>query len=408
MKKPASPRQTSDKFEKRRQIILDAAATLINRNGVRGLTFVEVAEAVGMNTTSITYYFRKKELLAAAAIEETIGIFDAMTREAEQEPDPVSRVSLLLRLRLDHSAAIRRGDRPTVAVLGDLRALEEPARERLIGWYSEITRRVAGYFGPLDDRQLFLRRMAAAQVLLDVIHWMRAWLPTYSLHDFDLVHASLMDLMTNGFSPAGVSWSPSVKLPAPVEEDSQTAYLRAATLLLNARGYRGASVDEIAAQLNLSKGSFYHHLDSKDDLVLKCFARSYERVSAAQAQAATSTGVWRDRLSQAVSDLLAIQFDARFPLLRTTAMQALPPEMRADAIADATRMANSFAVMLWRGVADGSLRPVNPGVASHCLLALVNSAYDFHQWAEAMPSTERAMEVYASTLAFGLFDDRQG
>ncbi|MFN4102251.1 MAG: TetR family transcriptional regulator, partial [Pararhodobacter sp.] len=56
---PDQPR-TSDRFQKTRARILDAAARLINEYGLRGLTFVAVGEAVGMNTTSITYYFRKK------------------------------------------------------------------------------------------------------------------------------------------------------------------------------------------------------------------------------------------------------------------------------------------------------------------------------------------------------------
>jgi hypothetical protein len=39
---------------------------------------------------------------------------------------------------------------------------------------------------------------------------------------------------------------------------TRAAYLRAATRLVNEYGYRGASVDRIAAELRLTKGSFYH------------------------------------------------------------------------------------------------------------------------------------------------------
>ena len=63
---PATPADASDRFLAKRDAILDAAARVINERGLRGLTFVSVAEAVEMNTTSITYYFKRKELLAAA------------------------------------------------------------------------------------------------------------------------------------------------------------------------------------------------------------------------------------------------------------------------------------------------------------------------------------------------------
>ena len=36
-----------------------------------------------------------------------------------------------------------------------------------------------------------------------------------------------------------------------------------------------SQVDEIAAELGVSTGSFYHHLDNKDDLVVACFRRSF-------------------------------------------------------------------------------------------------------------------------------------
>eukprot|EP01036_Dinobryon_divergens_P048208 gene48208-64682_t len=56
--------------------------------------------------------------------------------------------------------------------------------------------------------------------------------------------------------------------------DTLEAFLRAATFLVNEQGYRGASVDKISARLKVTKGSFYHHHDTKQDLIAACFARS--------------------------------------------------------------------------------------------------------------------------------------
>ena len=58
------------------------------------------------------------------------------------------------------------------------------------------------------------------------------------------------------------------------------AFLLAATRLINELGYRGASVQRIASELNVTKGSFYHHLDAKDDLVAACYRRSFDRIAA--------------------------------------------------------------------------------------------------------------------------------
>lgn len=409
---PDQPR-TSDRFQKTRARILDAAARLINEYGLRGLTFVAVGEAVGMNTTSITYYFRKKEQLAVAALEQAIDTLDRMILTAAEEPTPEARVSRLIRLRLDHSAAVRLGTEPMIALLGDLRATEEPERERLRKRYQVLIWRTGRFFGPMDDALTANRRIAAGQVLLDVIHWMRAWLPQYDLGDFDRIHERLMDLLRHGFAAPGARWQAApvapwgpLELPPLEQEDSQTAYLRAATVLINDRGYRGASVDEIAGLLKLSKGSFYHHMDSKDELVLNCFRSSYTRLLQHQRDALARPGSHWTRITACLAGLLTIQFDGQFPFLRTTATQALPAALREGVFRQSAHVGHRFAGMLSDGIAEGSVRAVDPLITSQCLLALINSSYDLQQWARRMPSADLAVEVYAATLAFGLFDER--
>ena len=51
-----------------------------------------------------------------------------------------------------------------------------------------------------------------------------------------------------------------------------------ATLLVNERGYHGALIDKISAQLHVTKGSSYHHHhynDNKQDLIFTRFERTF-------------------------------------------------------------------------------------------------------------------------------------
>ena len=69
------------------------------------------------------------------------------------------------------------------------------------------------------------------------------------------------------------------------------------------------------------------------------------------------------------------------------------------------RIARRYAGTMADGIAEGSIRAIDPLVASQALMALQNAAFDMRKWASTMPR-ERAVAFYASTLAFGLFDDR--
>ena len=85
-------------------------------------------------------------------------------------------------------------------------------------------------------------------------------------------------------------------------------------------------------------------------------------------------------------------------------MSGLPPEQRHAIVDQFNRIARRYAGTISDGIAEGSIRAVDPLVASQCLMALQNAAFDMRGWAASMPR-HRAVALYASTLAYGMFDD---
>ncbi|MGC1301297.1 MAG: TetR family transcriptional regulator [Caulobacteraceae bacterium] len=404
---PSIPSEPT-RFERKRELILDAATTLINQRGVKGMTFVEVAQQVKLNTASVTYYFRLKEQLAAAVFENTLGRLEAMVREAGAEATPRERVARYLELHFNLRARIRRGEERPIAVLSDMRALDEAVRGPLVQHYGAIFRELRAFFGPTSDEAHKALQTARAQVLSENVFWLPVWLGRYSISDYDRVRRRLMELFEHGMAPDDAVWDPGVLdlgEGAEAQDAGRLNFLRAATRLISERGYRGASVERIALELKVTKGSFYHHMDAKDDLVLECFERSYERVSQAQRAADAAGGSQWRRLSSAIAALLDIQFAGEWPLLRTTALQTLPSEVRPDVVERSNRMALRFAGTLVDGISEGSIRAIDPMIASQAIMSTLNAAYELHGW-PASWLRQRVVEVYASALAHGLFDDR--
>jgi AcrR family transcriptional regulator len=58
---------------------------------------------------------------------------------------------------------------------------------------------------------------------------------------------------------------------------AREAILDAAARVFTERGYRGATVDAIVGEAGLSKGAFYWHFESKDELMLAVLAERVER-----------------------------------------------------------------------------------------------------------------------------------
>ncbi len=400
--------RSSPRFTRKRDLIVDAATDLINQRGVKGMTFLEVAQSVGLNTTSVTYYFRRKEQLAAEVFERTLKRLEAMVKEAGRETTPHARVARFLQLHFDLRARVLLGSDRGLAILSDMRALEGPLRVPLEKHYQAIFRGIRSFFGTFNDEAAKALLTARAHMFMEVVFWLHVWLDHYSIGDFENVRNRLFKLLSHGLAPPGASWGPRVRadLDEPRDlslEPGRAAFLRAATRLINERGYRGASVDRIVAELKVTKGSFYHHLEAKDELVIECFRSSYSRMSLAQRLAEENGGTRWQRLSSTLGTLLNLQFAGDWPLLRTTALHALPAEVRPEVLARSNRMALRFAGTLVDGIGEGSIRAVDPLIASQLIMSTINTACDIRGWAAHLPR-ESAIQLYASTLATGLFD----
>ena len=397
--------RSTRRFREKRDAILAAAAEAINEQSAKGMTFANVAHRVGLNTTSVTYYFKRKEDLAAAAFEHTLDYLLVMLDTALEAPTPRDRVARYLQLNMSRLARIERGEETAFAVLSDLRAMEGPVRTRLLNAWREVFRRTRTLWGTSGSRAQTDLHGARAHVLLENTFWLPVWLSRYDPDQYPRVEQRLLDVFCHGVAAAGSGWSPdAIELPHEAEPGRE-AFLLAATRLINELGYRGASVQKIASELNVTKGSFYHHLDAKDDLVLACYRRSFDTIAAAQARADAGGGSQWHRLSSVLATLLDLQFSERAPLLRTTALSGLPLEERAAMVDRSNRIARRYAATIADGITEGSIRAVDPLIAAQTLMALQNAAFDMRKWAAAMPRS-RAVAMYASTVLFGLFDDR--
>lgn len=394
------------RFRAKRDAILAAAADAINDQSAKGMTFADVARRVGLNTTSVTYYFRRKEDLASACFDYTLERLQAMLDEAMAEATPEARVARYLAINMARLARIQRGEEKAFAVLSDLRAMDEPMKGQLLTGWQRVFRNTRALWGNPSDRLAKDLNGARTHVLLENTFWLSAWLTRYELDEYARVEDRLMDVFRSGLAAPGATWRPNLlDLDRDEREPGRAAFLTAATGLINQLGYRGASVQKIASELNVTKGSFYHHLDAKDELVTECYKRSFDTIADAQALAHERGGTLWQMLGDVMATLLDVQFSERGPLLRTTALSGLPLRDRQTMIDRSNRIARRFAGMISDGIADGSVRPVDPLVASQALMSLQNAAFDMRKWAGTMPR-ERAVAFYASTLMFGLFDDR--
>ncbi len=391
-------------YAEKREAILEAAVRLFNQKGVRGATLTEVAGSVQLGATGVTYYFKKKEDLAAACFLRGIQTLDQMFARAGEPAAATARLAAAVRLYLELQEAVAVGRRPPLIAFDDILALRPPQREVVFDAYINMFRRIRALF--CGDHTLRLDRReqnARAHMLLSLLLWVPAWIYRYEPEDYGRVADRIIELLQRGFTGNGVAWmapaTSQIVGPADAGATASESFLRAATELVNERGYRGASVDKISARLNRTKGAFYHHNQGKEELVVACFERTFAAIRRAQNAAIGDSG-W-SRLCSAACALVRHQLSAQGPLLRTSALHAVAQHVRHEMVGRMNRLSDRFASFIVDGIADGSIRPVDPFVAGQLVNSMINSAAEIRRWVPGI-TAETAPELCVRPLLTGI------
>src|SRR6478609_3671780 len=202
--------RSTDRFERKREAILDAATVILNRLGVKGLTLGVAAAAVDLSTTSVTYYFKRKDDLAAACMMRGIEAMQRMADEAATKATPEERLHTLLDLYLERMrrAAVR--EAPPLPILSELRALNPPHREEVGQAFGRMFRKVRQIFETPDLAWLSRgRRTARTHLLLEQLFWSAAWLFKYDPEDYARVRDRMFDILLHGIAAEGSAWAPA-------------------------------------------------------------------------------------------------------------------------------------------------------------------------------------------------------
>ncbi|MGC8633076.1 MAG: TetR family transcriptional regulator [Candidatus Limnocylindrales bacterium] len=153
---------------------------------------------------------------------------------------------------------------------------------------------------------------------------------------------------------------------------------RAAVRLFREHGYHGTSMQHLAEDLGLHRGSLYHYIDSKEDLlygiVESVMARFHDEVQ----PILEGDGPARERLRRAVGAHLRIAADAPDELtLLQVEVKALAPARRDRVLAQRDAYEHAWRVFIRDGMREGVFRCEDERTAGFMILAACNW---FSQW----------------------------
>jgi AcrR family transcriptional regulator len=149
--------------------------------------------------------------------------------------------------------------------------------------------------------------------------------------------------------------------------------LKAAALCFNEKGYDKTDVDQICRKANLTKGAFYHHFSSKQELFLKMLEHWGKRVAGQLDLNEFKSGNTLELLLRIPEKFKPAfeEVDKQLPIFLQLYIKAInDKELNKMALKSYNEFIAFFTGIIRRGIKEGSIKKVNPDDAARVLFSL--------------------------------------
>ena len=154
--------------------------------------------------------------------------------------------------------------------------------------------------------------------------------------------------------------------------DRRIEILKSAAAAFRRRGYHGASVDEIASALAMTKGNLYYYFKNKEEILFACHEYSLDKLLAlmddVQAEAITPEAKLRKLMLAFVHLIL----DDLHGTALTLDPEALSPPLLERIIAKRDRFDHGIRAIIQQGIDEGQFRPGDPKMIEFAMMGAVN------------------------------------
>jgi AcrR family transcriptional regulator len=391
-----SPFSRTAQHDAKRIAILSEAAMLFNTQGVRATTLGDIAERLGLTKTSLYNYVKTKEELIyqcyMTALERHHATLDEVLREQDSTLDILSAFHSR---QFENWLAAREGRGSYTSAFPEIASLQQPRRGEVEAQYVAMFKRVRQIIrdGVAAGELRQCETTSIARGFLGSIPWAFNGFEELTREQVRGYARQSLDILFHGLSAASgeysfaplqrESWVDGQRAVFDKQEQNrlkQEAFFKVGTWFFNRQGFAGTSLDEIAEQLNVSKGAFYYHIKNKEDLLFNCYIYSLDITDGIHEWAARSEGSGLEKVGNICRRIYHVQNSDEGPLIRYSSLKALPVRRRNKILKRMHATIHSFGDFIREGIADGSIRPVDALVAENMIAGAVNASMDMKSW----------------------------
>ena len=189
--------------------------------------------------------------------------------------------------------------------------------------------------------------------------------------------------------------------------DIKNAILDATDRLLAGNGYQKMTIDELAAEVGIGKGSVYLHFSSKEEIALSHIDRIIERLKERLTVIAAKPSTCKSRLREMLVERVLFRFDSvqHYTQSLNHLLSKIRPTLLERRKRHFDEEARIFAHLIKEGVEAGEFARVNVNDTARSLLLATNSLLPYSLSTQELgerKEIEKRVSALADLLLNGL------
>lgn len=183
--------------------------------------------------------------------------------------------------------------------------------------------------------------------------------------------------------------------------DRRIDILKSAAAAFRRRGYHGASVDEIASALEMTKGNLYYYFRNKEEILYACHEYSLDVLLALLADVRAESSSPDEKLRKLVLAFVHLILDELQATALTLDLQALSPPLLRKVIARRDTFDRGLREIIQQGMDEGRFTSGDPKMVAFAVMGAVNWITKWFDPSGPMTSDEIG-RAFADYLVGGL------
>jgi AcrR family transcriptional regulator len=189
--------------------------------------------------------------------------------------------------------------------------------------------------------------------------------------------------------------------PVPRSARKRIEILQSAAAVFRRRGYHGASVDQIASALNMTKGNLYYYFKNKEEILYVCHDYSLDLILRELKDVERSIQTPDRKVHRLIVSFVHLFIDVLHGTAWTLDVEALSPPLLKKVIAKRDRIDKGFRKIMQEGIDQGIFAPVDSKLISFAMLGAINWIPRWYDPA-GKASASQIAQVFADYLVAGL------